>query len=547
MQDEANQFRVVRQGAERAPVASFVDSLQGSDAGFEVIVGQGRLLTLKADIAGKKGTGVVAVGDPTIVEFDLLPNPRMLRLIGKRAGVTDLSVITADGQTITMEVRVVYDLNLLRAQLQQTYPDAYLKLGQLREHLVVEGEARSAAQVAQITHTLELYLESVLRPQQVRGTRGQMPALPAQPPAAPSPDAAAPNGQPAPAEEQPPMQASPGGGGPTEVRGSYARPRLINLIRVPGVHQVLLQVQVAELNRTALRQIGTDLFARIGDNRIGTNISGLGILGLGGLSGTTAAGINPTTTVFGVFDNGDFAFLLNALRRNSVVSILAEPNLTTLSGHRARFLAGGQFPVPVPQSGGTLVNTVTIEWKDFGVQVDFVPFVMDDGRIRLEVTPEVSTLDFAIGTTIVSGGQPVPGLNTRNVNTTVEMKQGETFALGGLMSVELNAQTNRVPGLGDIPYIGALFSNNSDQRVEKELLIMVTPYLVSPMSPNQVPCLPTDGVTDPNDLEFFLLQRIEGRTGRDVPSTKTWDDPMNLVPHLKLERRCVSGPVGFSE
>lgn len=553
MVGDGQQFQIDRAGAERAPVASFVQSLQSNDAAIEVIVGQGRLLTLKADLAGPKGTGVVAVGDPTIVEFELLPNPRLLRLVGKRAGVTDLSVITADGQTLSFEVRVMYDLKLLRAQLQQAYTDAYLQLGQLREHMIVEGEARSPAQVAHIIKTLELYLESVQTPQQIRGARVEEPsATPPQPPAPLPPDGVATEGEPA--DQQPVMRAAPGVGGPAQVRGAFVKPRLINLIRVPGVHQVLLQVQVAELNRTAFRQIGADLLVVdpssgniFGTNIAGNSISALGMLGLGGLAGSATGATNPGTTAFGIFPSGDFELLIRALRRNAVLSILAEPNLTTLSGHRASFLAGGQFPVPVPQTGGGLTNTITIEFKDFGVQVDFVPFVMEDGQIRLQVTSEVSSIDFALGTTLVPGGDPVPGLNSRRTNNTIELGQGQTLAIAGLLQVELSGQTDRIPGLGDLPYIGALFSNNTHRRVEKELLIMVTPYLVSPMNPNQVPCLPTDSVKDPTDLEFFLLQRIEGRTGRDVPSTKTWDDPLHLVPHMNLERRCVSGPVGFSE
>jgi pilus assembly protein CpaC len=179
--------------------------------------------------------------------------------------------------------------------------------------------------------------------------------------------------------------------------------------------------------------------------------------------------------------------------------------------------------------------------------LDFVPYVQEDGRIRLSVTPEVSSIDFTLGTTLVAGGTPVPGLNTRRTTTTVELRQGETLALTGLLSVTLSAQTTRIPGLGDLPILGTLFSNTSHQRQEKELLVMVTPYLVEPMAPNQVPAMPGSEIKDPNDLEFYLLNRIEARTGRDVQSTRTWDDPWHLVPLLRLERKCVSGPSGYSE
>ena len=152
------------------PTAAFLDTLTGNDAVIEVIVGQGRLLTLKADIANEQGTGVITVADPTVVDFDVMPNPRLLRLVARRAGVTDLSVTTAEGQIYNFEVRVVYDLQLLHAQMRQLFPDAQLRLTQIREHLAVEGEARSIRQVEQILKTLELYLASVQVPSSAEGT-----------------------------------------------------------------------------------------------------------------------------------------------------------------------------------------------------------------------------------------------------------------------------------------------------------------------------------------------------------------------------------------
>jgi len=549
-------WRTSPEGADAAPTASLVDGLRGNDAAFEVIVGQGRLLTLKTDIATKRGGGVIAVGDPTVADFDILPNPRMIRVMGKRAGVTDLSIMDVAGQSCNFEVHVVYDLPLLTAQLRQLFPDAEIRLAQLREHLVVEGEARSPAQVTQILSSLQAYLEAV---QASPATAGQGVGFGAASGGAnplrmpPSP--------PAPGEDQASIQpsapmngtayAAAEGAGPAAAaapRGSV-QPRIINLLRVPGVHQVSLQVQIAELNRTAIRKIGADLLfidPKHG-NIFGTQAAGLGILGLAGLGGAGQGGISPNAAAFGVFPSADFKFLIRALRENKLLSILAEPNLVTMSGSRASFLAGGEFPVPVPQSSGGLTSSITVVWKEFGVKLDFLPYVMEDGTIRLSVTPEVSTIDFALGTTLVQGGDPVPGINARRANTTVQLRQGETLAIAGLLQVQIDADTARIPGLGDLPYIGPFFSNTSHQRIEKELLVLVTPYLVAPMGPGQVPPMPNEGLTDPNDLEFYLLNRIEGRTGRDVPATKTWDDPWHFVRLLKLERSCVAGPVGFSD
>ncbi len=558
---------VRRTEEESEPVASFIDSLRGNDAALEVVIGQGRLLTLKKDIAGTQGAGVIAVGDPTIVEFQVLPNPRMIRLIGKRAGVTDLSITTADGQTYSFEVHVVYDLELLQAELKQVFPDAFLRLAQLREHVIVEGEARSPRQVTLIVATIEAFLESVQVPaggggggaaggpaqfQQPQGRtwgqerrteeRAEEPSTRDEASVAEEPEAQA----------GPYGQAAPETGG-AAVSGGYGRPRIINLIRLPGVHQVSLQVRVAELDRTGLREIGADILGVDPDtgNILGTQIGGatvtaLGTLGLGGLVGEATGDASQSTTAFGIFPSGDFEILLRALRRNALVRVLAEPNLMAMSGHQASFLAGGQFPVPVPQTGaGGFGGQVTIEWKDFGVQLNFVPYVLDDETIRLYVQPEVSSIDEALGVQIL--GTAVPGVVTRKVDTTVELRQGQTLALAGLLQVELDARTSRIPLLGDLPYIGPLFSNTSHNRVEKELLVLVTPYLVSPMNPEEVPCLPGDEIQDPNNLEFYLMNRIEGRTGSDFRSTVRWDNPLGLVELMRLESRCVSGPVGFSK
>ncbi len=145
------------------------------------------------------------------------------------------------------------------------------------------------------------------------------------------------------------------------------------------------------------------------------------------------------------------------------------------------------------------------------------------------------------------GGSPVPGLNTRTSHTTVELKQGETLAIAGLMQLSLDGQTQRLPGLGDLPYIGAFFSNTTSSRIEKELVVMVTPYLVEPMAPGQVPAGPGDEVREPNDLEFFLLNRIEGRTGIDKRSTTSYDDPLHLIRHSLVEKKYLIGPSGYSK
>src|SRR5262249_42865674 len=160
------------------------------------------------------------------------------------------------------------------------------------------------------------------------------------------------------------------------------------------------------------------------------------------------------TTVFGIFERGNFEIMLSALRRNSLLKILAEPNLIALNGHQASFLAGGKFPVPIAQAttGGT-GTSVTVQFENFGVALEFLPFVLDGDVVRLTVHPQVSSIDFTLGTTLVPGGSPVPGLNSREAKTTVELRQGETLAIAGLLQLTLDGQTSRIPLLGDLPIL----------------------------------------------------------------------------------------------
>ena len=518
-----------------AEVGNFIDSLGTKDAMFEVMVGQGRLLTLKADIAMQgKPMPVIAVGDPTIVDFQVV-GPRQIRLIGERIGVTDLAITATDGETYSFEIQVVVDLDLLRAQLKAVFPDASLKLAQIRDHVIVEGQARDTHQVARILEVINAYMLSVQNQQrrQISGVTEEQPALSRpnrlQQPGAEGEDVAS------------PVDVSAEGSSVRSSQANLLQPQVINLIRVPGSQQVLLKVQIAELNRTALRQMGASFLFNDGTTAIGTNVSGA-------FAAAAPAFLNPTTTIAGRLNDGKFQFWIDALRRNTVLKILAEPNLVAYNGHEASFLAGGEFPIPVPQSGGAGGGSaVTVEFREFGVRLNFIPHIMDDDVIRLTVAPEVSTIDFALATTLVAGGTPVPGLSTRKSKTTVELREGQTLAMAGLMQVTMDGTTRRIPGAGDLPVIGPMFSNNSGRLEEKELVVMVTPFLVEPMDACDVPSRPGDEILDPNDLEFYLLGRIERRVGRDHRSTTKWDDPLNLRKRLQLEQRYIYGPVGYSE
>jgi pilus assembly protein CpaC len=343
---------------------------------------------------------------------------------------------------------------------------------------------------------------------------------------------------------------------PVNISAAIAEPRIINLIRVPGSQQVLLKVRVAELNRTAMRQIGADILAVDPHSGaiVGTQIGGAaGISATGTLThmlvGSATGTSGPNTTVFGIFQAADYEIFIRALRQATMLRILAEPNLVTLNGQAANFLAGGEFPVSVPQVGASgVAPTITVQFKEFGVRLAFVPFILDGDVIRLTVDPEVSSIDPALGTTLVAGGSPVPGLNVRKAHTTVEMHQGQTLMIAGLLQVQLDGQTARIPGLGDLPILGPFFSNSTTERVEKELVVLVTPYFVEPLNADQIPPLPGDNIKEPNDLEVYLLGRLAGRTGRDFRSTTNYDDALHLLHHqVILEKKPMAGPCGFSD
>ena len=493
---------------EQRPSSSFIDSIKVNDAAIEVVLGQGRLITLNAPLANENGVPVIALADPSIVDFEILPDQRMLRLVAKAIGVTDLSFIDTNGQSNSFEIHVTYDTVLLEAQLRQIFPTAMLNIKQLREHLIVEGQARSPEQVHQILATINAFLSSI----QFNETPIVRNAS--------RPDATADAEQEEDNEEE--ISFAFEQGERAQTTASLTRPQVINLIRVPSSQQVMLKVTVAELNRTALREMGVNLT-------------------LGDFFENTVVGSGNVKIAFG--DNVNM--LMRALRTNSIATILAEPNLVTLSGFPAHFQSGGEFPVPQSSQFGGIGGTT---FKPFGVQLSFTPHIQDNGVIRLTVNPEVSNVDQSLSVAVIAGGDSVPGLRTRNTSTTVELKEGQTLAIAGLLNRETNGNTSRLPVLGDIPLLGAFFSSTSHQvQAEQELMVTVTPYIVGALESDQCIPLPGTEIMEPSDLEVFLLGRMSGRTGLPYRATTNWDDPLGTIRQQRLEKSNVYGPYGFSD
>ena len=290
-------------------------------------------------------------------------------------------------------------------------------------------------------------------------------------------------------------------------------PKIINNISVGGVQQILLNVQVMEVSRTKLRALGFD-FTNIdsGASFVGSSISGL-IATMSTTTGTVSAAAGDTVR-FGVIGNNSFFGFLKALRANNMMKILAEPKLVTVSGRPASFNSGGEFPVLVPQSLGT----VSIEYKKFGTQVEFMPLVLGNGNIRLEVRPRVSEIDSTRSVQIQDYN--IPALRVREVDTAVEMKAGQTLALAGLIQSRQEAQNRGIPVLADIPFLGAAFRSVDYTNNEIELLILVRPELVDPLDPHQCPPGgPGRDTCPPGDWDLYTNGLLEVPCGMPCITT----------------------------
>jgi pilus assembly protein CpaC len=297
----------------------------------------------------------------------------------------------------------------------------------------------------------------------------------------------------------------------------YAPQKIINLVQVGGVQQVMMEVKVAEMQRGLMKRLGVN-FKRAQKNHRDFSIGLINDLStVDAFQPFTHPQSSETTTLtfpsvrtlasnlilgFGIGDDL-WTLFLDLLKEHSLSKTLAEPTLIAESGQAAEFLVGGEFPIPIPQQLGQ----VTIKFKEFGVGLKFTPTVLSEGRISVIVNPEVSALDFANG--IVTQGFQVPALTTRRVKTVVELGDGQSFAIAGLLQDNITETVSKYPILGDIPILGALFRSTAFQKNETELIVIVTPHLVKPLDMVKQ-TLPTDHYLEPNDFEFMLMGYVEG-------------------------------------
>jgi len=284
--------------------------------------------------------------------------------------------------------------------------------------------------------------------------------------------------------------------------------KIVNLVEVAGVHQVMLEVRVAEMSKSLGRRLGFNW----------SYASSSGKIGLGSLNnlvrlpptGFPSTGLEVSDSINAIFrfagKGTPWTVFIDALKERGLLKVLAEPTLLTLSGKSANFLAGGEFPIPVPQPGAG-ATAITVEYKPFGIGLNFTPTVLSNKKISMQVNPEVSDLDFSNAISI--GGFVIPAIATRRLSTTIELADGQTFAIAGLLKDDVREVVSKYPLVGEIPVLGALFRSTSFQRKETELIVIVTPHLVKPLDMAKQN-LPTDQFIEPDDFEFYLLGHMEG-------------------------------------
>jgi pilus assembly protein CpaC len=323
-----------------------------------------------------------------------------------------------------------------------------------------------------------------------------------------------------------------------QIAETYAPGKVVNMLSLGSSQQVMLEVRFSEVKRSALKDIGVSLFATgsgnngfLGGSSDGTSVTpdvndvdndgneDEGVLRLGSVINTFGV-LTRSFSILGL----NIDATLDALESKGAITTLAEPTLVALSGETASFLAGGEFPVPVAQGAGGENNaTFTVEWKPFGVSLAFTPTVLADGVVSLVVAPEVSSIDPSAS--IVIQNLRIPGIQTRRAKTTVELRDGESFAMAGLIRKDFQDTVRQFPILGSIPIIGSLFRSTNFQREDTELLIIVTPRLVRPVKAGTLPA-PTDRAHAPPEADLFFL----GRTDTGVPAGPELRAPGTMPP-----------------
>lgn len=456
-----------------APTTEYVMPQQGA---MELSIGRDGLAPIRA-LAGKSfiiRTGKISlkrisVSDPTVVDYTLL-SPTELYMLPKKYGSTNITMWTKDDKTAVIDLNVEFDTSELEAKLAQLLPDEKgIKVVTAAKSLVLVGTVSSPVAASQAVDIADAYVRYINRDLVMPIVAGG-------------------------GEVGAGTKISVGGGSNINQARSVAGVSIINMLQITDPMQVLLEVKVAEVTKGLADKLGTSWSGL--KNTAGGNVAGLAT--------SLAAGV--TGGVLTLTASSGAKLIVDAQKDDTIFRILAEPNIMAVSGQEGSFLSGGTVFVSsaIVGSGSTLVQLVE---KEFGVRLKFLPTVLANGRINLKVEPEVS--------------EPVDGTGssltfvTRKASTTVQLNDGQSFAIAGLIKNNITQTVKRVPILGEIPILGALFRSSDFQEDKTELMFVITPHLVKPLPPNYR--LPTDNYKAPDRKEFFLEGRMESATPPAAP------------------------------
>ncbi|OWK44966.1 Type II/IV secretion system secretin RcpA/CpaC, associated with Flp pilus assembly [Fimbriiglobus ruber] len=547
--------------AARQKIDKFVQKVLDPETTLDLVAGQTRVLILKSNPFR------VQAGDEKYIAVNVA-NPKELLVEGRQVGSTVLNLWFGDPadmtkqETLSYLVRVYPDpeakerleraYKALENDINNYFKDCSVHLKVVGDKLVVSGRVRDTVQGTQI---LRIVHAGGLGTSGSAGGGGGAGGA-----AGPGGFGGMPGGDAGRVPLQQTGVLDPLTGGITTAGLDLFRAtggnNVINLLEVAGEQQVMLRVIVAEVNRAAARSIGLNF--NINNNQgltvfglnNGSATAGLGTAtGAGGL-GLTGSGLNGSGSGGNItlnLDAGKIPIAITALKTLSYAKSLAEPTLVTMNGYPASFLAGGQFPVPVIGGLGTTTGGLGglqgVQYIPYGVSLFFTPYITDRDRIRLNLSATVSNRDVSSGATI--GGAVTAGLTTRNVNTTLELRQGETLAVAGLIEADQGGGSSRVPFFGDLPVLGILTASNQVSAGEKELVIFITPDLVRPLDPGQRPPLPGTDMLDPSDLEFYVLNRLEGHCKDFRSPIRT--DWSRLKQYHQIEQSYITGQWGYTD
>jgi pilus assembly protein CpaC len=424
------------------------------------------------------------LGNPTIAQAALV-SPRTLYVVGMAVGTTNMIVQGKTGACQMINVIVNIDANGLQQALQQLMPEERgIRVSTAAGNLVLAGNVSSAPAAQQAMTIAQAFADSQ------------------------------------PTQEKQAASSNYGNGMSSTTQQSTSTSNsstVINMMNVDTPQQVMLEVKVAEVSKTLINQLGSAV-----------NIQGGFGSWTGALVSNLLAGVS-SALALSKANNRPLSFAIDAQKTDNLVKILAEPNLVTISGQEATFLSGGKIFIPIPQSSGNGVSSITLQEEEFGVGLRFTPTVLSGGRINLKVSPEVSELS-PTGVTVSASGSTstsiLPLINTRRASTMVQMHDGESFAIGGLLSNNVTGALKAVPGLGEVPVLGALLRSTNFQADLTELVFIITPHLVKPMQTANYP-LPTDSFSKVNEAEVYATGNMEGHHGK-TPGTPAGTEQGNV-------------------